>query len=84
MPLHDKMNISHKHGQYCNGKNDLFAVVVALRYLLEDEEFKTFKKNLLRMLNGILKECPHISKENLFSKMGFPGNWDKIMRYKKN
>ncbi len=84
MPLHDKMNISHKHGQYCNGKNDLFAVVVALRYLLEDEEFKAFKKNLLRMLNGILKECPHISKENLFSKMGFPGNWDKIMRYKKN
>ncbi|MDO4475099.1 MAG: Abi family protein [Eubacteriales bacterium] len=29
------------------------------------------------------KNCPHISQELLFSKMGFPENWDKIARYKK-
>lgn len=60
MPLHFKMNIPQNRGQYCNGKNDLYAVVIALRYLLGDEEFKIFKKELLKLINGILKKCPHI------------------------
>jgi abortive infection bacteriophage resistance protein len=83
MPLHNKMGIPQKRGYYCCGKNDLFAVVIALRYLIGNEEFKLFKKNLLKLMNGVLNECPHISRENLLSKMGFPMNWDKITRYRK-
>ncbi len=84
MPLHFKMNIQKNRGQYCKGKNDLYAVVIALRYLLENEEFMIFKKNLLRLINRALKECPHISSEKLLSRMGFPANWDKIAQCKKN
>lgn len=84
MPLHFKMNVPQNHGQYCNGKSDLYAVVITLRYLLENEEFKAFKVCLAKLINRVLKECPHISRENLLSKMGFPDNWDKITRYKKN
>ena len=83
MLLHSKLKISQKNGQYVFGKNDLFAVVVALRYLISNDDFKNFKRQLLHLVNDILKKCPHISKEKLLNSMGFPENWDKILRYKK-
>ena len=83
MPLHKKLNIPQKNGQYTGGKNDLFAVMLALRYLIDNEDFKKFKCNLLHIINNVLKKCPHLSKEQLLNAMGFPKNWDKILRYKK-
>lgn len=81
--LHEKLQLPLKNGQYTIGKKDLFAVVIALRYLIENQEFKRFKTELKRLISSVLKSCPHISQELLFSKMGFPDNWEKIMRYKK-
>lgn len=83
MPLHDKLKISKKNGHYICGKSDLFAVVIALRYLIGNEDFKKFKHTLLHLINEALQKCPHISKEQLLETMGFPKNWDKILRYKK-
>lgn len=81
--IHQKMCIPQQRGQYFCGKNDLFAVVIALKYLISNEEFKCFKKDLLKLINQVLKKCPHISREMLLNAMGFPTNWDKITRYKK-
>lgn len=83
MPLHKKLNIPQKNGQYTSGKNDLFAVMLALRYLIDNEDFKKFKRNLLHIINNVLKKCPHLSKEQLLNAMGFPESWDKILRYRK-
>ena len=83
MVLHSKLQLPQKKGQYTIGKKDLFAVVIALRYLIDNQEFKQFKTELKRLINSVLKNCPHISQELLFSKMGFPANWEKIVRYKK-
>ena len=83
MLLHSKLKISQKNGQYVFGKNDLFAVVIALRYLISNDDFKDFKRELLHLVNDTLKKCPHVSKEKLLDTMGFPENWDKILRYKK-
>lgn len=79
--LHSKLQLPMKNGQYINGKKDLFAVVISLRYLISNDEFKHFKSSLKALINSILKTCPHISQELLFSKMGFPDNWEKISRY---
>ena len=81
--LHHKLKIPLKNRQYSIGKNDLFAVVIALRYLLDNDEFKHFKRDLKKLINSILMQCPHISQEFLFTQMGFPQNWDNITRYKK-
>ena len=83
MPLHQKLQIPKKGGQYTNGKFDLFAVVIALRYLLDGEEFKQFKKELKHIIHSVQNKCTHISQETLYSQMGFPENWDKITRYRK-
>ena len=81
--LHYKLQLPQKKGQYTTGKKDLFAVVIALRYLIDNEEFKQFKTELKRLIHSVLKNCPHVSQEQLFSRMGFPENWEKINRYKK-
>ena len=81
--LHSKLEIPYKKGLYQNGKNDLFAVVIALRYLISNGEFKIFRKNLTLLIKDVLKKCPHLTEEQLLKEMGFPENWSKITRYKK-
>lgn len=81
--LHRKLNIRQKNGQYVTGKQDLFSVVIALRYLIENNEFVEFKSKLANLINKVLKNCPHISTKQLFDKMGFPENWTDITQYKK-
>lgn len=83
MPLHNKLQLPTKNNQYTMGKQDLFAVVIALRYLISAEDFKIFKSSLTKLINKVLKQCPHLTREQLLKEMGFPENWEKIMRYKK-
>ena len=83
MPLHKKLSIKKIKGQFTAGKRDLFAVVIALRYLIGNEEFKQFKTKLTLLINKSIKDCPHLNKSTLLAKMGFPENWDKIAYYKK-
>lgn len=81
--LHSKLGISCKKGLYQNGKKDLFAVVIALRYLISDAEFKIFRRNLVLLIKDVLKKCPHLTEDQFLKEMGFPKNWAKITRYKK-
>ena len=81
--LHNKLGIPCKKGLDLNGKNDLFAVVIALRYLISDNQFKTFRRNLAVLTKDVLKKCPHLTEDQLLKEMGFPKNWTKITRYKK-
>ena len=80
---HKKLQIPQKNGNYQYGKQDLFAAVIALRYLISSEDFKAFKSNLTKLINKVLRQCPHLTHEQLLMEMGFPENWEKIMRYKK-
>lgn len=80
-PLHFYLNIPKKNGQYLYGKHNLFGVVIALYYLLEHEEFMWFEKELNNSLHSVLKNCPHITKQKLYSQMGFPENWEDITAF---
>ncbi len=80
--LHKKMKIPKKNGNYIYGKQDLFAVIIALRYLISPEDFRVFKTNLNKLINKVLKQCPHLTRERLLHAMGFPENWNKVIRYK--
>lgn len=61
----------------------LFAVVISLRYLIRDDEFKSFKRSLSQLIKQVLRNCSHLTEPQLLNEMGFPANWNKIMRYKK-
>ena len=81
--LHKKLKIQSINSHYICGKQDLFAVVIALRYLISNNEFKLFKTALSKLIKTVLKQCPHITEKQLLDNMGFPVNWDKITSYKK-
>jgi abortive infection bacteriophage resistance protein len=83
LPIHSKLSIKQKGSQYIYGKNDLFSVVIALRYLLSDNWYKEFIKELKTLIDKYLKKHESISEYDLYSKMGFPENWRKITRYRK-
>jgi abortive infection bacteriophage resistance protein len=81
--LHKKLAIPQINGQYVSGKHDLFSVVIALRYLLDVSDFKYFKAELKMNIKKVLKDCPHLTEQQLYAQMGFPANWEKIAHYKK-
>jgi abortive infection bacteriophage resistance protein len=83
LPLHEKLRLSKKGGQYLCGKRDFFAVVIALRYLLSNDDFKAFKGGLVRIINKHLRQTATIVGLDLNVILGLPGNWVSITRYKK-
>lgn len=83
LPIHKKMNIVRKGTQYVNGKNDLFSIVIALMYLLNDEWFKEFINELKTLIDKYLSKYDSIEEQELYEKMGFPPNWKKITKYGK-
>ena len=80
--LHRKLCIPQIGTQYVCGKKDLFAVVIAFRYLLPKEDFLIFKRELARQIDYYLKQSQRISEVQLLDTMGFPKNWKMITRYK--
>jgi abortive infection bacteriophage resistance protein len=80
--LHSKMGIIRNNGVLVSGKRDLFAVVISLRYVLSNEQFKVFKKELSQLIAAFTAECDLISEEELLTQMGFPSNWKMISRHK--
>ena len=82
MELHSKLGISKERSLYQCGKSDLFAVVIAFRYLLPKQEFLEFKRALTIQIDSFLKSITHISEEELLRAMGFPANWKKISLYR--
>jgi len=80
--LHQKLDIPKKGDTYECGKTDLFAVVIAFRYLLPREEFILFKKKLTAQIDVISNSANHITRNELLSAMGFPQKWKDITKYK--
>ena len=45
--------------------------------------YKEFIKELKALIDKYLKKHDSISEQELYEKMGFPENWRKITRYRK-
>lgn len=77
---HDFLNIPRMNGEYIYGKNDMFSVLIILKYMLSKSAF-----NLL--LNEISYEIDHLSGRlhsidisKVLDYMGFPENYRDLMR----
>ncbi len=81
--LHQKLEIPKSGTQYSMGKHDLFAMVIAFRYLLPHNDFKRFKASLTSLIRHYLNTSGSMDKTTLYTYMGFPSNWNKITAYKK-
>lgn len=81
-PLHKKLSIPMNGIQYQYGKKDLFAAVIAFRYLIPAKDFPAFKKKLSRLIDNASTSLTHMDDSELLDRMGFPSNWKDITRYR--
>lgn len=77
MKIHERLSLPREQGRYVYGKNDLFAQLIILKFLLSEDEFKALFHDL--------KVCfrKHPVHKEVLEKMGFPKKWEKIGRIKK-
>lgn len=79
MPIHGKLGIPlNSSGSYRQGKDDLFAVVICFKYLLDEAEFSSTILQIDQALNTLSAMTKMIPPNKILSEMGFPTNWKDI------
>ena len=76
---HEKLGILQMDDEYIYGKNDIFAVVIILKYLLTDAEFRLMMREIdyeIGKLSGVIKPIP-LAK--ILDRIGFPENYMELI-----
>ena len=63
-------------------RNNLFAVLISLKYLLSDDSFCELVDEIDKSISELFIKTHQIQKPQLFKYMGFPNNWKDIKNYK--
>ena len=76
---HGLLNIEkNEFDEYIYGKNDLFAIVIIMKFMLSDGEFHDFIYEIgyeIDILDSLIKIVP---LNKILNKIGFPDNWRDI------
>ena len=76
---HEKLGILQMDDEYIYGKNDIFAVIIILKYLLTDAEFRLMMREIdyeIGKLSGVIKSIP-LAK--ILDRIGFPENYMELV-----
>lgn len=77
---HALLNLPMINGRYSIGKNDLFAVVIALKLLLSKDDYNKFHNKLFSRIMSIQSKLKTISLKDVLSTMNFPNNWHDLLK----
>ncbi len=81
---HKYINIPRTNNRYDYGKNDLFAVIIALKILLNSDDYSKFHHKLYSRLMSLKSKLNTISLTNVLDAMSFPNNWHDILKCPKS
>ena len=76
---HSILNIDRNIDGYTNGKNDIFALIIILKRLLTDVDFKMMMNEINYELDRLSGKLSSIKIEDVTERMGFPLNYKDIM-----
>lgn len=77
---HSLLNLSKSNNRYNIGKNDLYAVVIALKLLLNEDDYKKFHNKLFSRIMSIQSRLSTITLNDVLNSMNFPNNWHDILK----
>lgn len=77
---HEKLNIPKMDGEYIYGKDDLFALIIILKYLLRPDEFKMLINEISYEIDSLEGKLNVISIDKVLDRIGFPKNYKEIAR----
>ena len=78
-PYHEQLNIPRMDNEYIYGKNDIFAVLIILKYLLRKDDFRMMMKEIeyeIEKLDGAIDSIP---VEKILDQMGIPKNYMELI-----
>ena len=73
--IHEYLHIRKSNVQYVKGKQDLFAVIIVLKYLLSQDEFSQFIDDIEHALKVLFNSTRQLQETQMYKYMGFPSNW---------
>ena len=79
-PVHKSLNIPSGPGEYLYGKRDLFAALIALKYLVSNNNFDALIKEIDQLLRNLRPRLKTITVDDVLNEMGFPKNWKDIRK----
>lgn len=80
---HRLLNIDITNEEYVYGKDDIFALLIIIKQMLNEEEFKNIVMEIQHNLTNLSYNVKSIPMDKILDRMGFPKNWEKIMEIDK-
>ena len=81
---HEKLGILKMDDDYIYGKNDVFSVVIMLKYLLKESNFREFMREIEYEVEKLDGRIDSISIDKILDRMGFPKNYMGIVGLERN
>ena len=75
---HRHLDISMTEGHYDYGKNDLFAVMIIMKKMLSENEFKDFFFQIGYEIEILENKVKVVKPSTILNKIGFPDNWRQL------
>lgn len=76
---HVLLDMPQLDGEYTCGKNDVFSVIIIMKYLLRDEEFRLLIKEIDYEKSYLSGKLNVINVEDVMGFMGFPKNYTELI-----
>ena len=80
---HSMLGIPKMDGEYIYGKNDNFALVIMLKQMLTDVEFKNLMNEIKHAIDNLEYNLNTIGIDKVLDRMGFPENYYQLINITK-
>lgn len=81
---HQLLKINKINDEYIYGKNDLFALMIIMKQMLQNEDFKNMTLELENVIQTLNYNLNTININTVFERMGFPLNWKDIAKIERS
>jgi len=75
---HDYLNIPKEYDEYIYGKNDFFAILIMMKFLLNKDEFNSMINEISYEADRLNGRIHCVDAMDILNKIGFPDNWRDI------
>lgn len=76
---HRELKIPMMDNEYIYGKNDLFSMIIILKYMLTDEEFRLLAYEIGYEIDLLDGKVSSVSLAKILDRIGFPNNWRDLI-----
>ena len=81
---HLSLNIEkNEYDEYIHGKSDLFALILILKGMLSEDDFKMLMNEIIYEFDSLEGKLKSINISAVLNKMGFPSNYREVMYIEK-